>query len=237
MSAANPSSRECESWFRLCYCKDAELRFLGHRDTMQLLLRLFRRARLPVSLTKGFSPHPRVVWGPPLPLGFISEVEALDLALRLEPQEAPMPVAERSLGSLREAQQDREVVLDLRPLEKEESRISRAASARYALVFVDDDLNRPLTGDRVQALLADEGRDFTTPRRNTAASSAAASNARGGLLSWEVEDGVLLFHASVSGDRAFPLSRFVKRLAAHTGLHFLIGERTELLDAEGQPIS
>jgi radical SAM-linked protein len=56
-------------------------RFLSHLDNMRVLERSIRRATLPVEYSQGFHPHMKVSYGPPLPLGFSSEAEYLDLSL------------------------------------------------------------------------------------------------------------------------------------------------------------
>jgi radical SAM-linked protein len=43
--------------------------------------RAIRRCGIPIAYSEGFHPHPRVAFGPPLPLGFVSESEYLDLQL------------------------------------------------------------------------------------------------------------------------------------------------------------
>jgi radical SAM-linked protein len=76
--------------FRVQYRKGPEVRFLSHLDLMRALTRAFRRADLPLAFSEGFSPHPRVAFGPPLTLGFVSRAEFLDLQLS-RPPEGPLP--------------------------------------------------------------------------------------------------------------------------------------------------
>lgn len=66
---------------RMKYQKTGDLRFLSHLDLARALERGLRRARLPLSLSEGFSPHPRLSFGPPLPVGVSSESEYIDLVL------------------------------------------------------------------------------------------------------------------------------------------------------------
>jgi radical SAM family uncharacterized protein/radical SAM-linked protein len=66
---------------RIRYSRGPELRFLSHLDTIRALYRAFRRAELPLSYTEGFHPHVKVSFGQPLPLGYTSEAEYLDLQL------------------------------------------------------------------------------------------------------------------------------------------------------------
>jgi len=69
-------------WYRIRYTKGPELRFIGHLDLMRAFQRALRRAGLPLSYTRGFSPHPRIAFGPPLATGHISRAEYLDFELQ-----------------------------------------------------------------------------------------------------------------------------------------------------------
>lgn len=50
-------------------------------DLGRLWERLLRRAGLPLAYTQGFNPHPRMAFGMPLPVGYTSECEIVDLLL------------------------------------------------------------------------------------------------------------------------------------------------------------
>ncbi|MDZ7261992.1 MAG: TIGR03960 family B12-binding radical SAM protein, partial [candidate division KSB1 bacterium] len=63
---------------RLRYSKGPELRFTSHLDVIRLLERAFRRAGIPLVYSQGYHPHPKISYGPPLPMGFTSEAEYLD---------------------------------------------------------------------------------------------------------------------------------------------------------------
>lgn len=67
--------------FRIKYGKGPELKFISHLDTMRLWQRAIRRAGIPIAYSQGFSPHQKVSFGPPLPLGMTSRGEYLDLQL------------------------------------------------------------------------------------------------------------------------------------------------------------
>ncbi|MBI4864596.1 MAG: DUF2344 domain-containing protein [Candidatus Riflebacteria bacterium] len=66
---------------RLIYSKGGLARFLAHLDTCNVLQRAVRRAELPVAFSEGFSPHPRVSFGPPLPIFVEGEREICDVEL------------------------------------------------------------------------------------------------------------------------------------------------------------
>src|SRR6185295_6813202 len=67
--------------YRLRFAKVGRAAFLGHLDLVRLLARSFRRADLPLAMTRGFSPKPRLVFGPALGLGVPSLGELIDADL------------------------------------------------------------------------------------------------------------------------------------------------------------
>jgi len=81
-----PVTRRC----RLVFSKQGPLRFISHLETTRLLLRLFRMARWPLAFTQGHSPHPKISFGPPLPLGVEGLRELLDVHLVAELAAADM---------------------------------------------------------------------------------------------------------------------------------------------------
>jgi radical SAM family uncharacterized protein/radical SAM-linked protein len=73
------------STYRLRFAKVGRAAFLGHLDLVRLLARSFRRADLPLAMTRGFSPKPRLVFGPALGLGVPSLGELMDVDLEHAP--------------------------------------------------------------------------------------------------------------------------------------------------------
>ncbi len=71
--------------YRVKYAKMDDMRFTSHLDVMRCIQRALRRADLPVSYSSGYSPHPRVSFGPPLPLGMIGEGEYFDVLFSRDP--------------------------------------------------------------------------------------------------------------------------------------------------------
>lgn len=63
------------------YRKGEPLRWIGHLDLKRTLERALRRARLPLELTQGHNPHPKMSFGPPLPLGATGEAEVFSVHL------------------------------------------------------------------------------------------------------------------------------------------------------------
>ncbi|KPL19951.1 MAG: hypothetical protein AMJ92_00355 [candidate division Zixibacteria bacterium SM23_81] len=64
---------------RVRYAKRTPLQYLSHLDLIRLFERAIRRADLPIAYSEGFHPHPKIAFGPPLPLGLTSQAEYLDI--------------------------------------------------------------------------------------------------------------------------------------------------------------
>ncbi len=69
---------------RFRYRKEGKVRFTSHRDVARLWERALRRAGLPVALTEGFSPRPKVHFGLALSTGHESLGEYVDVDLRAD---------------------------------------------------------------------------------------------------------------------------------------------------------
>ncbi len=69
---------------RITFAKTPAMRYTGHLDLHHTWERVFRRARLPLAYSQGFSPHPRLNLAAALPLGFTSDCELLDAWLERE---------------------------------------------------------------------------------------------------------------------------------------------------------
>jgi radical SAM family uncharacterized protein/radical SAM-linked protein len=76
-----PGSFQAVTRVRVKYAKADELRFTSHLDVTRAIQRALRRARLPVCYSQGYSHHPRLSFGPPLPLGVAGEAEYFDVSV------------------------------------------------------------------------------------------------------------------------------------------------------------
>jgi radical SAM-linked protein len=63
------------------YAKRGRMRFASHRDIARAVERGVRRAGLPVALSAGFSPHPKISYSGGAPTGAASETEYLEISL------------------------------------------------------------------------------------------------------------------------------------------------------------
>ena len=66
---------------RVCFHKSSRLRWLSHLEVMRACERSVRRASLPYSVTRGFSPKMKAAFGPALPVGTAGEHEYFDVWL------------------------------------------------------------------------------------------------------------------------------------------------------------
>jgi radical SAM family uncharacterized protein/radical SAM-linked protein len=79
-SAPAPRTAQTRRYcYRFVYEKGAQVRFLGHLDMMNVLLRAFLAARMPLAYSEGFHAHPLISYGPPLSLSFTADNELLDM--------------------------------------------------------------------------------------------------------------------------------------------------------------
>ena len=66
---------------RVKYKKEDEMIFISHLDLQRLLQRAFRRAKINLSYSEGFNPHPKMSYGNALALGLESQGEYVDIEI------------------------------------------------------------------------------------------------------------------------------------------------------------
>lgn len=76
---SHPGLPEMTTRIRMKFTKTGRIRFLSHLDFMTLFHRAAVRAEAPIAFSQGFNPHPKLAFGPALPVGMESETEYLDL--------------------------------------------------------------------------------------------------------------------------------------------------------------
>jgi radical SAM-linked protein len=67
---------------RAKFKRSREVKYISHLDILKLFERALRRANLPIEYSKGFNPHPKIVFGLPLSVGVTSESEFVDIHFR-----------------------------------------------------------------------------------------------------------------------------------------------------------
>lgn len=66
---------------RLRYTKTAPMYLLSHLDLSRVFIRAMRRVCIPVKMSEGFHPHPKIAFGPALSVGMEGECEYIDIEL------------------------------------------------------------------------------------------------------------------------------------------------------------
>ena len=64
------------------FSKKGLMRYISHLDLMRLFMRAMRRARFPLKMSEGFSPHPKLSFKRALKLGVESESEEASILLK-----------------------------------------------------------------------------------------------------------------------------------------------------------
>jgi radical SAM-linked protein len=63
------------------FVKSGDLRFLSHLEILRTFIRAIQRAGYRIEHSRGFHPHPKIVFSYALPLGYESRAELVDIAL------------------------------------------------------------------------------------------------------------------------------------------------------------
>ena len=70
---------------RIYYAKTGIAIFISGKNLQKIFERTLRRADAPLKYTEGFSPHPKISYGHPLPVGVSGESECFDVYLTGKP--------------------------------------------------------------------------------------------------------------------------------------------------------
>lgn len=70
--------------YRVCYGKLGLSRYLSHLEVGKLIDRAGRRCKWPIAYSGGFHPHPKLSFGPALPVGVVGENEYFDVDMTEE---------------------------------------------------------------------------------------------------------------------------------------------------------
>jgi radical SAM-linked protein len=72
---------ESRQRWRLVFRRDEIAKYLSHLDAVHAWERALRRGRIPVAMSEGFNPRPKLAFAAPLQLGMLAEHELADLFL------------------------------------------------------------------------------------------------------------------------------------------------------------
>ncbi len=67
---------------RVFYKKDGISRFISHLYLCKIIERTLRRLDIPLIFTEGFTPHPKISFGPPLPIPIIGINEFFEIEVK-----------------------------------------------------------------------------------------------------------------------------------------------------------
>jgi radical SAM-linked protein len=134
---------------RIRFCKQDDLRLIGHRDLMRCFERLFRRASVPLGMSQGFHPKPRVTFPLPLAVG----IEGADEIMELELADC---ISAEDLSARLNAQVPRGLTLKSVEILPPGTKKARARSASYQAPIpppLDSGLDRRIDGLLAQSTL------------------------------------------------------------------------------------
>ncbi|MCA9648854.1 MAG: TIGR03960 family B12-binding radical SAM protein [Myxococcales bacterium] len=152
-SAFKHGAEAPHSRLRLVFGKHGATRFLGHRDLLRILPRMFRRARIEQAFTRGFNPLPRMSFGPALALGVGANAEVVDVDVLLPRSAEDMAglldeadreaLAAELLGRLRSVAPPGLVLRSARLVGPDELRLGQlVAAADYAVTLTAEQAGR-----------------------------------------------------------------------------------------------
>ncbi|MCB1221193.1 MAG: DUF2344 domain-containing protein [Planctomycetales bacterium] len=206
---------------RFRYGKDEVLMYISHRDMLRFVFRQFRRIRLPHAYSEGFSPKPKVSFGPALSLGVRADSELLDIEMKDGVWWTAEEMAD-NLARLKENSEPRIFALGLFELPAGAANISKAVKqCRYSLLF--DGPIEPI------AEVMDSGELVFTNHKGK------ASDQRKAVLSWEISDGRLEVHADNS-ERVLNVISLATIISERTGQRCTDMLRRSLLDGDGNEL-
>ncbi len=134
--------------WRVRYEKGDAVRFLSHLDVVRAVLRAITMSGLPIAHSQGFNPHPKVSFGPPLPVGATGEAEFFEMQLlrAIGEQEIASRLGERLPPGLR--------LMSVAPAPSKVPVAAQAAAAEYVLKGVAGlaGLSREEIAERLEAV-------------------------------------------------------------------------------------
>ena len=220
-SRAGMTEQAARQRLRLRYAKDEVLMYISHRDLLRFVFKQFRRIRFPTAYSEGFSPKPKVSFGPALSLGVRADNELLDIEMK----EGVNWSREEMLANLQRLQANsapRQFAMDLFELSPEQRNISKVVrQCRYSLLFDGDP-------EALSAVMRDGELTFTNHK-------GKVSHQRDALLGWEIVEGRLEIHADNS-EKVLNIINLSRILTAETGQRCTDMLRRCLLDADGNEL-
>jgi len=177
--------------YRLRWTKLGALAHVSHLEMVGLFMRSLRRADLPLALTAGRHPRPRLSFGPALALGTESYYEVLDVTLTADLEAADVQ------GRLNEVLPDGAAIVQAAPLAKADRGLGlEGLSCAYEVAFADPPADLEA---RVRSALA---RATIPVSRMDKKGRTRELDLRPCIARMEVKDGVLFLLLDSDGSRA-----------------------------------
>jgi radical SAM family uncharacterized protein/radical SAM-linked protein len=134
--------------WRVRYEKGDAIRFLSHLDVVRAVLRAVTMSGIPIAHSQGFNPHPKVSFGPPLPVGATGEAEFFEMELlrAVGEHEIASRLSERLPPGLR--------LISVTPVQSKVPVAAQAAAAEYVVSGVAGlaGLSAEEVGERLEAV-------------------------------------------------------------------------------------
>jgi len=175
---------------RLRFAKAGKVRWTSHRDVARMWERAFRRTRVPLAYTAGFTPRPKISFGLALPTGHESVAEYLDVELTI----AGGLDIEATVGQLSDAlpvgvEATGGVVLDPGAGSLQEEVTSCTWTMQVpgvALTGVQELVAAALATDSLVVTRTRKGREVTDDLRQALVSATAVGSAEGSVVTCEL---------------------------------------------------
>lgn len=207
---------------RVTYRKDGPARYVAHLDLMRTWERAIRRARLPLTYSQGFTPHPKLQLAAPLPVGTAASSELIDIWLDewMPPAEVSARLSAQLPGGIG--------IVHVEPVDERSTSLQAASiAARYEVRYARADIDEPALSSALAGLLALE----TLPWEEARGEKSRAYDLRPAILDAEVraEDDAIVLAVRLSlrdGASARPSS--VASALGLAGIEPLMTTRTAL---------
>lgn len=197
------------------YAKEGPASYISHLDLLRVFERSARRAGLPLELTKGFNPHPKITFAAPLGVGTAGMAEFADMELTVE------LTAEKVSGALSATLPEglrlveaRKVPDDSPPLMAVVERATYQARARLKHRLCENELN-----ELIEAFL--EMPEITVQRKNKSGEKKAF-DIRPGIfdITGRLDDGIIVLEAEIkTGSRGnVRLEEVLSAFEKHSGV-------------------
>ena len=147
-----PDTEANPNWYLIRYTKTGAARFLSQHDTRRTWERVTRRANLPLAYSQGFSPKPRLSFGPPLSVGAAGLREFMTVAFResIDPGVVRNQLATAAIPGM-----------EICSVARAQGRRVRPTWARYCLLSTNEPYDLE---NRIATLLASTNFEIQRPR-------------------------------------------------------------------------